>query len=233
MGYRLVDLGAEIYEGMPVFPGHPETVIATAHTHEGTRTSGKFTENYSYTTDTIFMSTHGPTHVDSISHIDPTPGAASIDQLPLELFYTEAICLDLTHIPPRAYITADEVKQALERAELDIRPGDTVLYDTGHYRRTYGTPEYATSYPGLNREAAEWIYDRGAVNIGADAPSVDSAATRSFPVHQVCKEKQKINTENLADLSQVVGKRFRYIGIPLKIRNGTGSPIRPIAVLED
>ena len=51
---------------------------------------------YGYTTEKIDMSTHGTTHVDSISHIDPSPEAQSIDRIPLDWFWTEAICLDLS-----------------------------------------------------------------------------------------------------------------------------------------
>jgi kynurenine formamidase len=44
---------------------------------------------------------------------------------------------------------------------------------------------------------------------------------------------QTLNIENLADLSAVAGKTFQFIGLPLKIRDGSGSPIRAVAVLED
>ena len=41
-----------------------------------------------------------------------------------------------------------------------------------------------------------------------------------------------LNTENLANLDSVVGRRFLYIGLPLRLVGGTGCPIRAIAVLE-
>jgi kynurenine formamidase len=44
---------------------------------------------------------------------------------------------------------------------------------------------------------------------------------------------QTLNIENLGDLRPVVGRRFQFIGLPLKIRKGSGSPIRAVAVLED
>jgi kynurenine formamidase len=39
--------------------------------------------------------------------------------------------------------------------------------------------------------------------------------------------------ENLCNLDKLVGKRFTFIALPLRIRKGTGSPVRAIAVLED
>jgi kynurenine formamidase len=233
MGYKLVDLSQEIYTGAPVWPGHPKTVVTVVDTHEETVKSGRFTENYSYTAEKIEMSTHGTTHVDSISHIDPTPGAPSIDKIPLDWFYTGGICLDLTHIPPKTEYTVETIKEALAKHGLEIQKGDTVLLYSGHYGRTWGTDAWLTDYPGLSREAAEYIYGQGAINIGQDAPSHDCAGTTSYPAHQVCREMQTLNTENLGDLQPVAGKRFTYIGLPLKIRAGSGSPIRAIAVLKD
>lgn len=232
-GFKLIDLSQDIYSGAPVWPGHPETIITVVDTHESTRKSGKFEEDYGFTAEKIEMSTHGTTHVDSISHIDPSPNAPTIDKIPLDWFYTEAICLDLSHVPPKTYYTVEMIKEALEQHGLDIKKGDTVLLHSGHYGRTWGTPAWLTDYPGLNRESAEYIYGKGAVNIGQDAPSHDCALTKSYPAHQVCREKQTLNTENLGDLSPVAGKRFIYIGFPLKIRDGSGSPIRAVALLEE
>jgi kynurenine formamidase len=233
MGYRLIDLSQEIFTGAPVWPGHPETKVTVVDTHEETRKSGRFEENYSYTAEKIEMSTHGTTHVDSISHIDPSPDAPSIDVIPLDWFYTRGICLDLSHIPPQTYYTVEMIKEALEKDGLEIKKGDTVLLYSGHYGRTWGTPDWLTKYSGLSREAAEFIYGQGAVNIGQDAPSHDCSLTKSYPAHQVCREMQTLNTENLGDLGAVAGKTFTYIGLPLKIRNGSGSPIRAVALLED
>ena len=39
--------------------------------------------------------------------------------------------------------------------------------------------------------------------------------------------------KNMINLHQLIGRgRFRFIGLPLKIRGGTGSPVRAIAVFE-
>ncbi|MGD9146412.1 MAG: cyclase family protein [Anaerolineae bacterium] len=233
MGYKLIDLSQEIYTGAPVWPGHPETKVTVVDTHEETVKSGRFTENYSYTAEKFEMSTHGTTHVDSISHIDPAPGAPAIDVIPLDWFYTRGICIDLTHVPARTEYTVETIKEALDKAGLEIKKGDTVLLYSGHYGRTWGTDAWLTDYPGLSREAAEYIYGAGAINIGQDAPSHDCAGTTSYPAHQVCREMQTLNIENLGDLSPVAGKTFQFIGLPLKIRNGSGSPIRAVAVLED
>jgi kynurenine formamidase len=227
---RLIDLSQELFEGMVLWKGHPPTKIVVHATHEST--AGQFDPPYSYTAETITLTTHAGTHTDSVSHVDPRPEALSIEQLPLDWFYTSAICIDLSDFPPRTLYSVAMIEAALARHGLDIRPGDTVLMHSGHYARTRDTEAYASEYSGLSRAAAELIYGRGAVNVGAEAPSIDVAGTTSYPAHLVCRELGRLNTENLADLSPVVGRRFRYIGLPLPIRRGSGSPVRAVAVLD-
>ena len=233
MSLKLIDLSQEIYPGAPVFPGHPETTIEWVDTHESTRASGRFENDYGYEAEKISMSTHGTTHVDSISHIDPAPGAPTIDVIPLERFFTEAVCIDMSDIPPRTAFTVDEIKAALARHDLTLKPGDTLLTYTGNYTKNYPSPAYLTEYPGFSYEAACWVYDQGVVNIGTDAPSHDAAGTKTFPAHVVCREKQTLNIENLGDLRPVIGKRFQFACFPLRIRGGSGSPIRAVAIFQE
>lgn len=227
----LVDLTQEIYQGMPVYPGHAKTVIWNHHTHDETR--GMFPGGFSYTTRGLLLCDHGPTHVDAINHINPAPNAPSIDALPLHLFYTEAICLDLTHISPDGFIGVADLEAALKKAGLKIKEGDTVLLWTGHYDRQYGKEDWLRRYAGLTKEATEWLCDHGVVNVGIDAPSIDNPKERSYPAHCVCRDRQLVNTENMANLGRVAGKRFMFAGFPLKIRDGSGSPIRAVAILEE
>lgn len=82
---RLVDLGREIHHKAQRLPNHPTIEV---HPFSG----------------------HGGTHVDAPVHFDQTPGAMTIDRMPLETFFTEAPCLDLTHAPDRTGITAFTVE---------------------------------------------------------------------------------------------------------------------------
>jgi kynurenine formamidase len=225
---KIIDLSQEIYQGMPVWPGHIKTVIWDHDTHESTAANG-----YSWMSKGIMMCDHGPTHVDAINHIDPTPGAPAINEIPLEKFYTDGLCLDVSEVEPGKYITKGVLQKACEKAGLTIKKGDTVILYTGHYPRRYNTPEWLTNYAGLDREGTLWLCDQGIVNIGIDAPSIDTPKDRTFPAHVACRERSMLNIENLGDLRPVVGKRFKFIGFPLKIRGGTGSPIRAVAILDE
>jgi kynurenine formamidase len=48
----------------------------------------------------------------------------------------------------------------------------------------------------------------------------------------MCRARGITHYENLANLEEVVGRRFTFVGFPLRIRGGTGSPVRAVAVLD-
>lgn len=224
MGFKLIDLTQEIYQGMPVFPLHQNTLIFPNLTHEESIKKVGFP----FSTNNLLINEHGPTHSDAIYEYDPH--GATIDEMPLEYFYGPAICLDLSHISPDAYTTKDDLEQAVKKSGLHIDKGDIVLLYTGHFIRAYGTDEWLTRYTGLDYGAAEWLAKQGVVNIGIDAPAIDHPSDPKYSGHQICKEYKMTNTENLCNLDQVAGKRFLYFGLPLKIRKGTGSPVRAVAL---
>jgi kynurenine formamidase len=226
-----VDLSQESYTGMPVYPGHLKTVIFTHASHEEVKRA--IGTGFSYQTSRILICDHGPTHIDPVSHFSRDPDAPSVDGIPLEHCVTSAICLDMSDVPSQSQFGADKIEAEFLRWNLEIRLGDTVLFHTGHYERLYGTPEYATHQPGLTREATEYIIDRGAVNFGVDNTSPDMWLDKSYPCHSVCAERRVTHIENLCNLDKLVGRRFTFIALPLRIRKGTGSPLRPIAILHE
>jgi kynurenine formamidase len=228
---KIIDLTQEIYNGMPVYPGHLKTHIWTWLSHEECKE--ELGTGFSYETRAILISDHGPTHIDSVSHLSRDPNAESIDQLALEKCITSAICLDVSDIPLKAQFGRKKIEDELKKWNLDIEKGDTILFYTAMYDRYYGKPEYMTEFPGLDREATEFIIDQGCVNFGVDSPSPDMWYDKSYPCHSVCAERGITHIENLCNLDKILGKRFTFIALPLKIREGTGSPLRAVAILDD
>lgn len=227
MGVRLVDLTQEIYQGMPVFPLHQKTMIFPNISHQ----QSKEQIGFEFATNNLIINEHGPTHSDATYEYDPE--GQYIDEMPLDYFYGPAICLDVSSVSPDDYITPQDLESALEKSGQVIQEGDIVLLYTGHYNRAYGTDEWLTRYTGLDYEGAKWLAQQGVVNIGIDAPAIDNPIDPLFSGHLICKEYKITNTENLCNLDQVAGKKFLYFGLPLRIRNGTGSPIRAVAVFID
>lgn len=229
---EIIDLSQEIYAGMPVFPGLPEVAIRMHVSHEewdGITDS----EEVSPAVNRLELSEHTGTHVDAINHMAREYRGRSIETMPLTMFYTEGICLDLSHKGPRSLIEPGDLQQALAQARLEIRPGDTVLLYTDHHRRAFGTQDWPHG-PGLSAQAARWLGEQAIAAFGVEtmAPGVRKISNQE--VHHICGELGFTHYENLTNLHQLIGRgRFRFIGLPLKIRGGTGSPVRAVAVFED
>lgn len=228
---KVIDLTQEIYQGMYVYPGHQKTVIWDQHVHE--ETVEKFEGGFSYQSKGLLLSDHGPTHVDALSHLDPRPEAPSIEKMSIDYFMGDATCLDVSHKAPQTYIDGSDLDDALASAGQQLSEGDILLLYTGTYDRVYGTMDYVTQYPGLDESGSEWLVDKGIKSFGVDCPSPDNPVSRTYPCHMMCREHGIPHYENLANLDQLVGMRFTFIGLPLRIREGTGSPVRAIAVVDN
>ncbi|MGD2247597.1 MAG: cyclase family protein [Candidatus Methanofastidiosia archaeon] len=223
--FCVIELSQKIYTGMPVYPGHPKTVVWDHLTHEETKKNG-----FSYAVKGLMFSDHTSTHVDALSHI--IPGGLPIADLPLHYFITPGVWVDLSHVPPQTYITEKDISQAVKNLNLNIPPKSTFLYYTGasHY---WGTSQYLTEYPGLSRKATEILADFQCINIGCDAVSIDNPADTSYPAHTVCKERKILNSENFTNIETIPSHTFWFVSLPLLITEGTGSPIRALALVVD
>ncbi|HET7523630.1 MAG TPA: cyclase family protein [Acidimicrobiales bacterium] len=226
---EIIDLSQEIFPGMPVFPGLPEVKISLHVSHEqwdGITGS----DVVSPAVNRLEMGEHTGTHVDAINHMARQYRGRSIDTMPLTMFYTEGICLDLSHKGLRELIEPVDLERALAAAGLEIRRGDTVLLYTDHYRRAFGTADWPKG-PGVSTGAARWLGRQEIAAFGVETMSPGVIDVSNKEVHHICGELGFTHYENMINLHQLIGRgRFRFVGLPLKIRGGTGSPVRAIAV---
>ena len=229
---EIIDLSQEIFIGMPVFPNFPEVEISVHIPHtlpEDTTDS----DVVAPMVNRIVFSEHTGTHVDAINHMGYKYQKQSIDTMPLTMFYTEGICLDLSHKGLLELIEPDDLQLALSKASLEIKPRDTVLLYTDHYRRAFGTDNWLNA-PGISAKAARWLGQQGIAAFGVESLSPGILGGENWQVHQICGELGFTHYENLINLHKLIGRgRFRFIGLPLKIRGGTGSPVRAIAIFDD
>lgn len=227
----LVDLSRDIHHKMQRLPNHPMVNISPFQTHDEKRED----EGYGFSSAIHFLSMgdHSGTHVDAPLHFDERPGAKTVDQLPLEDFFTEAVCLDLGHKALKSDISVADLEEAEKKAGVQIKPRDTVLLHMDFYRRCFGQESYITDFPGLTKESATWLGNKGITMFGVEAVSPGRPGRNNFEVHHVCRDMGFTHMEGLINLDKLIGKgRFRFIGFPLKIKGGTASPIRAVAWLD-
>jgi kynurenine formamidase len=220
---ELIDLSRELFHRTQVHPSHPPVIMTVWGDHSEKKIAGNTV--FSSKALSIAFSDHAGTHVDAPAHFDPRPDALSIDEVPLEKFYTSAICLDLSHAPLKHAITVPEMQAALEASGQQIQAGDSV--------RLLGKPGYLHDFPGLALESVHWLADRGIGMFGVEAISPAPEGELNYQAHMACAERNITHMECLANLDKLIGRgRFRFIGFPLKIRGGTASPIRAVALFD-
>jgi len=228
---EIIDLSQEIFTGMPVFPGMPDVNI-TMHVSHEEWDDITASDVISPAVNRLEFGEHTGTHVDAINHMARQYRGQSIDTMPLTRFYTEGICLDFSYKGLRELIEPADLDRALLDASLEIEPGDTVLLYTDHYRRAFGTEQWHDG-PGISVGTARWLGEQKIAAFGVEtmAPGVLKVSNRQ--VHHICGELGFTHYENMINLHQLIGRgRFRFIGLPLRIRGGTCSPVRAVAVFE-
>ena len=206
---------------------------------EGVTDKGYFYSAYRYS-----AAEHGGTHLDSPVHF--AKGRLSVDQLPLQQLMGAAIVVNVTAQCARNvdYLISVADFQSWERRNGRIQPGTIILLKTGfgkYYpdRKSYlGTDERGAAavaklhFPGLDPAAARWLTENRSIKaIGLDTASIDRGQSTLFESHRILFEHDIPAFENVANLDQLPVKGFSVIALPMKIKGGSGGPLRIIALL--
>ncbi|MBI5630255.1 MAG: cyclase family protein [Elusimicrobia bacterium] len=200
---------------------------------------------YYYAANSFSMPEHLGTHLDAPRHF--RADGRSVDAVHLEGLLGPGVVLDVSEAcrRNRDYQIRREDFLLWEKKNGRIPAGALVFLRTGfgrnwRERRLYlGTAalgEKALSqlhFPGLGADAARWLAESRRIGaVAIDTASIDHGPSRNFKTHQVLAEKNIPVIENAARLEDLPAKKFTAIALPLKIKGGTGSPIRLIAVLD-
>ncbi|HEX8845897.1 MAG TPA: cyclase family protein [Pyrinomonadaceae bacterium] len=201
-------------------------------------------KGFYYAANKFSTAEHGGTHVDAPIHF--ARGKNTVDQIPLEQLMGEAIVVDVskqTEANPDYQISTNDLLQ-WEKTNGRIPDGAILLLRTGYGkfwpdRKKYmGTDERGAAavpklhFPGLNPDAARWITaNRSIKAIGLDTPSIDYGQSTLFESHRILFEKNIPAFENLANLDRLPARNFTVIALPMKIKGGSGGPLRVIAIV--
>jgi len=222
---RVIDLSQTLEEHMPHFPTHCKFF----HNLWGSYWHGGRSLHYQIT-----MHEHNGTHVDAPAHFinDAKPHAhVTIENVPLTRLIGRGVRLDCRGMKEgdyvsRGFITDWEVKHGT------LAAGDIVTFNFGWSAHWALRPEgerYLSDWPGVAMDAAEYLIAKSVAAIGVDTLSPDPpAALAGKPIHPVVLEKRVLIIENLTNLDQLPDF-FLFLALPLKIRGGSGSPLRAVA----
>jgi kynurenine formamidase len=199
---------------------------------------------YYYASNEFSMSEHGGTHIDAPRHF--AEGRRTVDEIPIADLIGPAVVIDVTAAAaanPDYRVSVADV-EAFERDHGRIPDGAIVVLRTGFARRWPDAAAYLGTadrgegavptlhFPGLDPEAARWIVaHRPIAAIGLDTASIDYGQSTTFDSHRVLFEHDIPAFENLANLDRLPAVGATVIALPMKIRGGSGGPLRALAVL--
>jgi kynurenine formamidase len=203
-------------------------------------------QGYYYAAHRFRMAEHGGTHIDAPIHFHADRW--TVDEIPLERLVGPAVLVDASdHCskdPDHRVSVADFA--AWEDRHGRIPTGSIVLIRTGFGRfwpdrRAYlGTDERGPSaveklhFPGLHPEAARWLVaERQIRAVGLDTASIDHGPSKRFEAHRTLFEANVPAFENLDRLDELPPTGFSVVALPIKIRGGSGGPLRAIAILPE
>ena len=238
-GKRIVDLSHAYGEETIYWPTAEDFELDIDF--RGTTDSG-----FHYEANTLRTAEHGGTHLDAPVHF--AAGRQHTDEIPLERLAGPAILIDVSDsaLADRDYRVSVGDFEAWEARNGRIPDGVIVLLKTGYARfwpdrvAYMGTAERGAEgvaqlhFPGLSPEAAQWLVDHREIHaIGLDTPSIDYGQSKDFLSHRILFERNIPAFENLASMDGLPERGFDVIALPMKIRGGSGGPLRIIALVSD
>jgi kynurenine formamidase len=246
---KVFDLSQPYFVGMPHHPNHPPFLFGLTKRHDDFRDAS----GMSSAADSIAMSGHTGTHIDALNHfslcgkfhngenVDEHQSYGGVDSLAVDTIapiVRRGVLLDFAEREPLSSdhtITPKELDRAA--AGVDIQPGDVVLLRTGWARYWNDPRKYISGVrgPGPGLEGAKWLSSRKVFAAGADTVCFEQVPAPDMPVHVHLLVESGIHIMENLNLEELAGaevREFVYIAAPLRIRGGTGAPIRPIALVD-
>jgi kynurenine formamidase len=193
----------------------------------------------------IEVGEHVGTHFDAPCHWVTGKGKACVDDLEAKQFVGPAVTIDVTADVAKSadYVLSSQTIVEWEKTNGRIPNGAWVVLRTGWGSRSNDAksffnagPDGAPHYPGFGKEAAEFLTkERDILGVGTEAVGTDAAvgaqADPPFPNHSIMHGAGKFGLTQLANVEQLPATGAVIVAAPLKIEDGSGSPVRVIALV--
>ena len=222
-GSRIVDLSYTLEPGMPVWPTHARFGAVVYETYD----EGAVSMHRQ-----LAFGEHSGTHIDAPKHF--IKGGIGIDEVDVTSVIGRGVMIDASFLDPCQAYTLEHLKK-FEKESGPVKEGDIILLRFGwedKYALGQAAEEFLKDWPGLDGEAAQYLMEKKVSAVGSDAFALDPFGSEIYPCHTILLGNNIPILENLANLRQL--PVFSYvIGLANKVKDGSGCPIRIIALVED
>ncbi len=253
---RVYDLAQTYFVGMPHFPTHPPFLFGLTKKHGDYVGPG----GMSSAADSISLGGHLGTHMDALNHFSCCGklfGGAEVDLIQsyasgvnhksidtVAPIVRRGVLLDIAAqqkvdaLPKDFEITPEHLETAQRDQGVTVQQGNVVLLRTGWARYYEDAARYIseTHCPGIGIEGARWLSSRGVFAAGSDTVALELIPNPAMPVHVHLLVESGIHIIEVLNLEEIALDgvyTFVFMAAPLKIRGGTGAPIRPLAIAEN
>ncbi|MEA5572010.1 cyclase family protein [Calothrix sp. UHCC 0171] len=125
-----------------------------------------------------------------------------------------------------------------EQQHGEIPPGNLVLLNTGWAQKWGDTDKFIPEdtagnvhFPGFSSDVTKFLLkERQIAGVGIDTHGVDAGINTEFSVNRLVLEKPRIVLENLTNLHKLPAKGIIIAIAPLRLRDGSGSPVGVLAL---
>lgn len=248
---KIYDLGQPLYPGVPHFPGHPPFAMTLNKLH------GEFVLNNgaSSASETLTLGGHVGTHIDALSHFS-CDGKMHAGVAPKQSYsggvedysvdtiapiWRRGVLFDVARLMEVEALDRDFVITAEHLRDCGVEPraGEIALIRTGWGAFWSDSKRFLTGGsgaqphgPGPRVEAARWLSERGVFAAGSDTVAFEKVPS-NMEVHVHLLVECGIHIIECLNLENLPANEFTFVALPLKIRGGTGSPVRPVALVEE
>ncbi|MBS9721860.1 cyclase family protein [Tianweitania sp. BSSL-BM11] len=243
-GVEVVDLTAPLGPNTPLLKLPPELAKDTPKI-EIHRISEYDQDGPFWAWNWLKVGEHSGTHFDAPHHWitgkDFSDGFT--DTIPVKNFVAPVNVIDCsqqTAENPDFLLTAEGVK-AWEAANGEIKPGEWVVMRTDWDKRNesedafLNADENGPHSPGPSPDCIQYILEKGAIGWGTQCIGTDAGAAGGFeppfPAHNLLHKNNRYGLASLVNLDKLPAKGAILIVAPLKIVQGTGSPVRALALV--
>jgi arylformamidase len=176
-------------------------------------------DGQSYTLSKITLPTHIGTHVDTPSHF--IIKGKTLDDYPIERWILPALVVD---------IKDQEVIRPSELENLDLEPGDALLFKTANSAQGLCVKgEFVERYVHMSPESADLCVARKLSMVGIDYASVEKYGLPDAPAHYKLLGNDILILEGL-NLKDVPPGKYTLFCLPMKIKGAEGAPARAVLV---